>query len=82
MRGGFIGIYNQDTAINHAQYPLNFTTEIRVSRGIDNVEPADCGAAPDEAEVSLPSDMRRSPEWTFPGASNGNEVIEFYGAND
>src|SRR5260221_386644 len=26
---------------------------------------AACGAAPDEAEASLPSDMRPSPAWSF-----------------
>ena len=36
--GPFVGINDQQAAINHAENPLHLTAEIRVARGVNNVD--------------------------------------------
>ena len=36
--GAFVGIHNQKAAIHHAEHPLNFSTEVGVARGINNID--------------------------------------------
>ncbi len=33
----FLGVHKQQNAVNHFQYPLNFTSEITVPRGVYNI---------------------------------------------
>ena len=35
--GAFVGVHNQEAAIHHAEHPLDFATEVGVTRGINNI---------------------------------------------
>ena len=35
--GAFVGIHNQKATIDHAKHPLDFSTEVGVARGVNNI---------------------------------------------